>query len=61
MNLINDIDFEPALIWGKVDFIPQISYIFNTCVGSSVDLNEVQESSLVNSLAEITFIAWSAC
>ena len=60
MHFIDNIDFVLPLVGREVDLVPQIPHIFDGCVGSGIDLDQVQEAPLVDGHTMGAGVAWTA-
>ena len=48
VDFINDIDFVTPLVGGEIDLVAKIADIIHTGIGSSVDLDQVQEHTVID-------------
>ena len=59
MHFIDNIDFVLPQVGREVDLIAQVAHIIDAGVGSCIDFDQIQEASLVDSLAMVTLVARS--
>ena len=57
MHFVDDIDLEASLAGGETNLIAQVANIFHAGVGSSIDLNQVHEATIIDSDAIHAFVA----
>ena len=48
VDFVNDVDFVLPLVGSEVYLVAQITYIFDGSIGSRVDLDQVQETTLID-------------
>ena len=58
MNLIDDIDFVLCLIRFKSCPFYQLSYIIDSRIRCSIDLDDIEEGIIIESFTATTFMAW---
>ncbi len=58
VHFVNNINFIVTQVRGKIDLISQIAHVFHAGVGGCVDLNQIDETSLVHCLAVGAAVAW---